>query len=247
MWPALIIMAASALLKAQTEKEAQGRRNGFANAMEAFQRSKTREGQAATEELLAKQTPKARTDEMTQLTADRQQSLRDTVGAAQAFDAPQIAGNLSGDYRAAAERNATTIAERTRRAIEQLSAMGAPGEQEQRFGLRLGKASGVVDASNLASEAVGRGYVTDINNVRADPTKSMIANVGMTVGSGMLGGAGAAAGGLSGESAALASNIGGASGTGLTAGEAAALARQQAMKKAFEAYNNNSNSIFGTK
>jgi hypothetical protein len=172
---------------------------------------------------------------MTQLTADRQQSLRDTVGAAQAFDAPQIAGNLSGDYRAAAERNATTIAERTRRAIEQLSAMGAPGEQQQRFGIRFGRSAGDVDASNLASERVGRGYMTDIRNVVPDPTMSTIGDVGMAVGSGMAGGA--AAGGLSGESAALASNIGGASGTGLTAGEAAALARQQALRRSFSIWN----------
>jgi len=183
MWPQLLILAASAFLKYQNEKQADKRRRSFQSAMEALQREKSKEGVAATEELLTKQTPKARGEELSQLTTDREQSLRQTVGAAQAFDAPGTTGKLSEDYRGGAAENANRIAERTRRAIEQLSVIGAPGEQRQKHQLRFGKAAGTVDASNRAIDNIGRGYVTDIGNVRANPYVNMIADLGMAYGS----------------------------------------------------------------
>jgi hypothetical protein len=204
MWPALLVLAASAFLKYQNDKAALERQQRFANAMEAFQRKKSSESMAATEELVKKQTPEARSTELADLTGAREQSLRDTVGAAQAFDQPGIAGKISSDYRAAEERKAATVAERTRKAIEQLAAMGAPGEQQLQHQLRFGRAAGVVDASNAASEAVGRRYGTDINNVRANPFVDLLSQVGMGVGSGMLfAPAAAASSGAAEEAAAL--------------------------------------------
>jgi hypothetical protein len=192
----LIILGASALLKHQNDRAAQKRQQQIAGAMEAFQRKKSGESMAATEALLAKQTPEARGAELADVTGAREQSLRDTVGAAQAFDAPASAGKQSGDFRAAQEKEAASIAERTRRAITQLAAMGAPGEQKQAHQLRFGKAAGDVDAANLASDAVGNRYMQDINNVKPNPMIDMISQVGMGVGSGMM------AGGFTGATAA---------------------------------------------
>jgi hypothetical protein len=191
MWPALLVLAASSLLKFQNDRVARKRQERLANAMEAFQRRQSAEAMAATEELVKKQTPEARASELAESTQAREQSLRETVGAAQAFDTPGIAGKLSSDFRAASEREADTIAARTRRAIEQLAAMGAPGEQQLKHQLRFGRAAGVVDASNAASEAVGRRYMQDIENVRPNPFVDLLSQVGMGVGSGMAMGGGA--------------------------------------------------------
>jgi len=189
MWPQLLVLAASAFLKYQNDRAAQKRQKNFANAMEAFQRKRSGESMAATEDMLKKQTPEARGAELADVTAAREQSLRDTVGAAQAFDAPETAGKKGADYRAAQEQEATSIAERTRRAIEQLAAMGAPGEQRQKHQLRFGRAAGVVDASNTASDAVGRRYMTDIQNVRPNPFIDLVSQIGMAYGtSGVSGG-----------------------------------------------------------
>jgi len=203
MWPGLLVLAASSLLKYRNDRAALKRQQNFANAMETFQRKKSGESMAATEQLVNKQTPEARGTELADLTGQREQSLRDTVGAAQAFDAPSIAGKLSGDYRAAQEREAASVSERTRRAIEQLATMGAPGEQKQQHQIRVGRAAGVVDASNTASDAVGSRYRTDISNVRSNPFIDLLSQVGMGVGSGMLAAPAAAGGGAAEEAAAL--------------------------------------------
>jgi len=190
--PALLILAASAALKYQNDRAALKRQKRFQSAMESFQRKRSGESMAATEEFLKKQTPEARGSELADLTATREQSLRDTVGAAQAFDQPGVAGKKSADYRAAGEAEASRRSETLRRAIEQISTMGAPGEQQQAHGLRFGRAAGVVDASNAANEAVGNRYLTDIRNVRPNPFIDMVSQIGMGY---ALGGAGGAAAG----------------------------------------------------
>lgn len=189
----LVILAGSQFLKYQADADARDRRDSIRRAMEAYQRTKTRESQAATEGLLARETPKARGEELQQLTDDRARSMRDSVGAAQAFDVAPIAGKHSTDYAAARQAEAERVAERTRRAIEQLAAMGAPGEQNFKNGLRFGRAATTVDSANDAMDRVGRAYLTDIENVRADPMLSMLGNAGTAIGSSMLSRAGAVA------------------------------------------------------
>lgn len=186
MLPGLLVLLGSALVGHLNNEAAQKRVEALRRSMEAYQRTKAAEGEAATEQLIAKQTHEQRGTELAQVTADRTQSLKDTVGAAQASQAAPIAGKLSSDYRATEERNATTVAERTRRAIQQLATMGAPSEQQQKFQLRFGKAAGDVDAANIASGNVGRSYLTGMNNVRPDPMTGLLSQVGMTFGSAMM-------------------------------------------------------------
>lgn len=191
MWQALALIAASALLKNQANEDAADRRRAIQRSMESYQRTKARDVENATESLLKKQTPEARGHEMQAITADRADSLRDTVGAAQAFDAPGIAGKLSSDYERAQEAAADSIANRTKRAIAQLATMGAPGEAQLAHQLRFGRAAGEVDAANIASDAVGRRYSQDIANVTVDPFMTMLSDAGMAVGTGSIaGGAG---------------------------------------------------------
>lgn len=196
MWPQLLVLAASAFLKYQNDRAALKRQKGFQNAMELFQRKRSGESMAATEDMLKKQTPEARGSELADLTATREQSLRDTVGAAQAFDQPGIAGKTSADYAKATQQEASSVAERTRRAIEQLAAMGAPGEQQRAHSIRFGRAAGVVDASNAANDAVGQRYMTDIRNVKPNPFIDLVSQIGM--GYALGGGAGAATAGATG-------------------------------------------------
>ena len=183
----IAILAMSAFAKMQANEEAADRREAFRRSMEQYQRTKAAEVEQATDTLIKKQTPEARASELSDITVDRERSLRNTVGAAQAFDAPEIGGKLSADYRSTQEADAARIAERTRRAIEQLSTIGAPGEQAQAFGLRFGKAAGDVDAANAASRSVGGGYLRDIEGVEPDPFMTMLGDVGMAAGSAMLG------------------------------------------------------------
>ena len=188
MLPALAIIAASAGAKYLGDRAVLKRQKSIRNSMEAYQRSKTAENEAAVERLLAKQTPDARGAELAQVTADNAKSMQDTVGAAQAFNQPGIAGNVSHEYKAAQEAEAANIAERTRRAIEQLATMGAPSEQQNKFNIRFGRSAGKVDAANRASDYVGRAYMSDIEGVRPNAILDMASQVGMGVGTGMLAG-----------------------------------------------------------
>lgn len=193
MWEALLVLAASAAAKYQNDRNAQKRQESMRNAMEQYQRTKARDVEAVTGDLLDKQTPKARETELASATADREQSLKNTVGAAQAFNAAPASGKLSADYKAVDEANAGRIAERTRRAIQQLAVMGAPSEAQRRFSTRFGHAAGEVDANNVASDRVGRAAMTDINNVRPNAAVDMLSQIGMAYGGASLGGAAGAA------------------------------------------------------
>jgi hypothetical protein len=235
MWP-LIILAASAAVKRINEQDALRRKQKLANAMADYQRSKSAESMGATEELIKKQTPEARATELADLTLDREKSLRDTVGAAQASDAQAAAGKQSSDFSAAQEREANTRSQRLKRAIEQLAITGAPGEQALKSSQRFGRAAGVVDAANRASDYVGRNYLTDIDNTVPNPGWQLLGDVGMAVGGGMLG-AGAGVGAEAGSAAAMGADSAGhftyEDSAGNTQRSSIPYQRQQKLKRGF--------------
>jgi len=240
MWPQLLVLAASMALKYRNERAALKRQERFRGAMESFQRKRSGESMAATEDLLAKQTPEARGSELADITASREQSLRDTVGAAQAFDQPGVAGKKSADYRSAGEAEATRRSETLRRAIEQISTMGATGDQQQAHGLRFGRAAGVVDASNNASEAIRRGYMDDISHVKPNPFANMIADIGIGYGTSGFGTAADVSQGYEDAAGNLYDpdvTTRPAVPTFAESAQDARIRRQIAMKKAFDAYN----------
>lgn len=187
MWPLIILGALTKLMAGQNSSN---RQEYLRRSMEAYQRSKVAETDAATRELMAKQTPQAREAELSQLTTDREKSMRDSVGAAQAFDMGPTAGKISSDYQGAQQATAARVAERTRRAIEQLASIGAPGEQKQAFGMRFGRAAGTVDAANRGSENVGRAYVGAIQNTHPSPFLMMAGDAMMAGGAAGAGGSG---------------------------------------------------------
>lgn len=186
MWPALAILAASAFLKYRNDQNAVQRQESIRRSMEAYQRQRAGETEAATNALVAKQTPQARQDEAQAITADRTKSLQDTVGAAQAFNAPKSAGVDTPAYTSTEAANADRISNRTKRAIEQLAVTGTPSEVQRKFGIRFGRAAGTVDAENRAGAYVGDAYKTDIANVRPNPLVAALAGGGQAAGQAML-------------------------------------------------------------
>lgn len=187
MWPLIIL---GALTKLMAGQNASNRQEYLRRSMEAFQRSKVADTDAATRELMAKQTPQARDAELSKLTSDRAQSMRDSVGAAQAFDMGPTAGKISSDYQGAQQAMASRVSERTRRAIEQLASIGAPGEQKQAFAARFGRAAGTVDASNRASENVGQAYVGAMQRTHPSPFLMMAGDAMMAGGAAGAGSSG---------------------------------------------------------
>lgn len=197
MWPALLVLAGSMLAKHMANKQAVNRQNSLQQAMQSYQVSKARGNEQAINQMLGQQTADARAKELQGITTSREGTMQSTVDAARAASpVTQVAGtNTSPDYQKASEAAATRVSDKTKRAIQQLAVMGAPGEQGVASGIRFGRTAGKVDAGNAAIANVGEGYMRDINNVRPNPYLTLIGDAGMAVGGGMLGGGvGAAAG-----------------------------------------------------
>lgn len=185
----LLVLAGSMLTKYMANSDASGRQMQMQRSMEAYQRSKAQQNEQAINSLMQQQTPDARKTELDNIEKSRETSMQGTVDAARAASpVTNVAGtNTSDDYQRASAASADTIANRTKRAIQQLGLMGAPGEQAITSGIRFGRAAGNVDANNSAISNVGNAYMTDIKNVHPDPFLSLIGDAGMGVGSGMLG------------------------------------------------------------
>ncbi len=179
-----------AVVSRAADREAEDRRQRLLDAMKAYQTNKAKDSEAAIETLISKQKPDARQAELDAITASRAASLGASVDAVKSTNPAPIAGKLSPDYEKSQEQVAGTVAERTRRAIEQLSTMGAPGERDFKQGLRFGKAGTDVDAANTAIRNVGDAYMTDMNNVRASPGLKLIGGALMAYGGGGLGSTG---------------------------------------------------------
>lgn len=193
MWP-LAVIAASMLAQHMATSDAQDRQKGLQRSMQAYQRSKAQQTEQAINQLVDKQTPDARAKELQDIDTSRQASMQGTVDQARAASPVTAAAgtNTSADYQKASGAAADTIANRTKRAIQQLGLMGAPGEQGVASSIRFGRAAGSVDAGNQAISNVGRGYMTDIDNVQPDPFLMLASKAGMGVGMGMAtGGLGA--------------------------------------------------------
>lgn len=189
----LPLLLGGLLLSRYADTEAEARRNKLLMAMRAYGRGQAQIGQAATENLLAQQTPQARGAELAAVTADRAKSLGDTVAAAQTSNAPKLEGKLSADYTRSQEVAANTVAERTRRAIEQLSSMGAPGEQGLKSGIRFGRAASVVDSSNSAIGNMNNAFMGDIKNTVPNPALKLAGSGMMAYGASSMGAGGTAA------------------------------------------------------
>lgn len=173
------------MMKADANDDAARRRTQFSDAMRQYQIGQAKNAEAATERFIAKQTPEARAAELVDLTELGQQSLRDTVGAAQAFDTAPGGAPRSADYGEASAAAAERVAERTRQAIEQLAAMRAPGEQRVLTAKRYSLAAGDVGAANSAIAAAQRAGLTDIDAVAPDPDEVMLGDIVSGVGSGL--------------------------------------------------------------
>lgn len=172
MWPLII----GAITKYAANADAQNRQAKLQQAMRAYQMQQAGGNERAIQGLLDQQTPAARGAELQGIQASRATSMQGAVDAARAASpVTAVAGaNASQDYQKASTVAADTVANRTKRAIQQLSVMGAPGEQGQQFGLRFGRAAGKVDAGNTAIGNVGNAYLNSINNTVPNPGLSVV-------------------------------------------------------------------------
>lgn len=198
---ALALLLAGMMAKHYANSEASDRSKELQKAMETYQRMRAQQNEAAINNLVDQQTPQKRAADLQQTEASRVASMQGTVDAARAASpvAPAAGTNTSTDYQSASTAAADTVASRTKRAIQQLALMGAPGEQSLASGIRFGRAAGNVDAGNAAIANVGTGYMRDIDNVRPDPFLSLLGDVGIAYGGAGIGGVSGAAAGAGGS------------------------------------------------
>lgn len=206
----LLIIASSFGAKYYADQQAQDRQQALANAMRNYQQIKARNTEQAINNLVSQQTPTARTTDMNQAIADRVASSNNLVSQVAASNPSQIEGKLSNDYKQSQASTADSVAAKTKRAIEQLATMGAPGDVQSQFGIRFGRAAGNVDANNAAIDRVGQAYRTDISNVRPDPLLSTLGDVGLAVGGAMGAPAAASGAGAGAETAFTGMSVPGA-------------------------------------
>lgn len=169
------------------DQEAETRRQKLLDAMQAYQVDKAQKGQAEIQQLIATQRPDVRKAELDKITAARADSLASSVQAVQPTNPAPIAGKLSSDYQKSQEGTASTVAERTRRAIEQMSIMGAPGERDFANSVRFGHTAADVDSANTAINNVGQAYQTSMRNTVPNPWLKLAGQVMMAYGSAKLG------------------------------------------------------------
>lgn len=173
------------LAKYAATADAQKRQQRLQDAMRSYQLQQAAGNEAAIKGLIDQQTPAARGAELQSIQGSRATTMQAGVDAARsAAPTSVVAGATSPDYQKASAVAADTVANRTKRAIQQLSVMGAPGEQAQQYGLRFGRAAGTVDAGNTAIGNVGNAYVNAIKNTVPDPMLSLAGDGLMAYGSG---------------------------------------------------------------
>lgn len=179
MWPIII----GALMKYGASAQATQRQEHLRQAMLAYQRSQAQGNQAAIGDLTAKQAPDARQAELQGIQASRVGSATQAVNNVQSAAPTNVVAGASPDYQKAQAVAADTVANRTKRAIQQMSVMGAPGEAGLASGIRFGRAAGKVDAGNQAISNVGNAFLSSMGNTVPNPTLSMGGDALMAYGS----------------------------------------------------------------
>lgn len=190
----LLVLASAFGAKYFANQQAQNRQQSLADAMQNYQAVKARQTEQAINSFTSQETPANRTDQMNSAIADRVAQANNLVGQVAKSNPAPIAGKVSADYTASQARSADTVAERTKRAIQQLATMGAPGDVARKFGIDFGRVAGNVDANNSAISNVGNAYRTDIQGVKPDPLLNTLGDVGLALGAGMGGAPAATAG-----------------------------------------------------
>lgn len=168
------LTVASTLLQGAAQSSAARRQKNIVDAMSAYRSQKAGEGQQAINNFLQTIQPGAKDAERTQVQDELRTGLDNSVGAVQKFQAPQqIAGKVSDDFDARTASNNATVSDRIKRAVDQLSIIGAPAEQGMREARRYGVTAGEVDATNSAANNVGARYQDALQTVRPDPFLSL--------------------------------------------------------------------------
>lgn len=179
----------STLMQMSAQRSAAKKQNALANEMTAYRSEQAAKSRTAIEQFLNQQNPELRAQEKTQVTDELRTGLDQSVGAVKRFEPQQvIAGKVSDEYAGRQASNEAALGDRVRRAIEQLSGIGAPGEVGMREARRFGQTATGVDANNRAAANVSGRYMDAIGNVRPDPfltfASQLVQGAGIAAGSG---------------------------------------------------------------
>src|SRR5262245_13150351 len=172
-WVPYVLVAAGTAASYYGESRATDRRARLANAMAEYQSKKAGEGRAAIEGLLAKETPAARAEELDASKRELSQAYASQDRDLTAFERPaDFSGRVSKDYKTRRAHGRDETNARLSRAIEQMSAINAPGRRQVEQSRRFGTAATEVDATNRAAANVGGAYQSAIGSTQADPLTS---------------------------------------------------------------------------
>lgn len=188
----IAMMAGSTIMQGMAQRSAEKRQKSLSDAMTVYRMQKAGESQEQISKFLETIQPGAKEGERAQVIDELSQGLSDSVGAVRKFEAPQqIAGKVSDDYLNRRASNDASTGETIKRAIEQLSVIGAPGQTDMREARRYGQAATGVQSANQAANNVSGYYQQAIGNVRPDPFLSLgsqvAAGLGMASAMGGLG------------------------------------------------------------
>lgn len=141
------------------------RRNALTNQMQAFQTAQANQGRAATQEYIAAQDPARQAAERTAIEQQLQDSLKTTMGGAQAYEKPltYTAGKVTDRLTDARATGDAALRARLDAAMKQLAVINAPQQQRIADATRANDARSTVNASNSAIQRVGSTYQNAIN------------------------------------------------------------------------------------
>jgi competence protein ComGC len=215
-WPQVIALAVSTVANHMAQKGKQDRQDALASQMNAYNMKKSDETTAAINQFLGKIDPAQREAALNEEQNKIRDNINAQIGASAAYAPPTgFAGKPNAEFAGRVDSNTAAAADRTKRIVQALSVIGAPGQRSLQQGRDLGLAAGEVDGANGAMNRVGNRFMAGINSQKPDAGWSLLGQIAQ--GAGMASSLGAF-----GAPAAVA-DVGGMTSTGLKAPVGASL------------------------
>lgn len=162
-----LVPVATAVYNDRVSKHFADRQKLIASQMGEYQTGKAKEGQASIEDFIKAIAPERRAADASDVTDELGAGLRQSVGAAQAFEKPDnFAGKVTDNYTNRVASNAAAVKDRLAKAMQQLAVIGSPAERNLRTQFRFGDTASAVDAANSAIGSSGRAFQGSIANQR---------------------------------------------------------------------------------
>ena len=162
-----ILAIGGSLIEQASNRDVSDRQKKIIEAMRQYQTGKALQGEAAISKYLPTIAPDALAKERAASTDELAQGLKKSVDTTRAYETPQnFAGKVSESYKQRAASDTASVNDRISRAIQQLSVIGSPENQQQQIATRFGRTAGDVDSANTAIRNVVPAYEGAIGRVR---------------------------------------------------------------------------------